>query len=119
MADGQFDQTGSGLYTPDAADAAPAHPAEPEASLSDEQLLAQYRAQFEQTVEQYPPGAVMTAFGVGVGLGAVLGASLGALAARRSATAAPSVTSYAEQVGKRLLAQLHEIAPDGVSKYLD
>ena len=58
MADGTFDTTGSGLYTPEAP------PAEEEA-VSDEQLLAQYRRQFEQVTGEYPAGSVLTALGLG------------------------------------------------------
>ena len=104
MADGTFDTTGSGLYTPEAP------PAEEE--VSDEQLLAQYRRQFEQVTGEYPAGSVLTALGLGVGLGAALGFALG----RASKRDAPD---HAELIGRRLLSAIRDVVPEGVAKYLD
>ena len=109
MADGTFDSTGSGLYTPDAQDSRDA----PGADLSDQQLLEQYRRQFEATVGEYPTSTVLTAFGVGLGLGAALGVAL------VGATRKPTTVDRAELVGRRLLESLRDVIPDGVSKYLD
>jgi len=109
MPDGNFDQTGSGLYTPDQ-DAE-----ENSAEVSDEQLLARYRQQFEQTASDYPAGTVLTGFGLGLGLGAALGFALGRIARPQP----PSLPNRAEQLGEKLLASLREVAPEGVSKYFD
>ena len=108
MADGTFDTTGSGLYTPEA-------PPENriDADVSDEQLLEQYRRQFEATVGEYPTSTVLTAFGMGIGLGAALGFAL-AKAARPAST-----MDKTELVGRRLLESIRDIVPDGVAKYLD
>lgn len=110
MPEGTFDQTGSGLYTPDAESDAGG------AEVSDEQLLARYREQFEQTAADYPAGTVLTAFGLGVGLGTALGFALGRIVRQ---PAPPSLPNRAEQLGERLLASLREVAPEGVAKYLD
>ena len=104
MADGTFDTTGSGLYTPEAPPA--------EEAVSDEQLLAQYRRQFEQVAGEYPTGSVLTALGIGVGLGAAVGFALGR-ALREDAT------DETELIGRRLLAAVRDVVPDGVAKYLD
>ncbi len=109
MPEGTFDQTGSGLYTPD--DEVEADSAD----VSDEQLLARYRQQFEQTAADYPAGTVLTAFGLGVGLGTALGFALGRIARPQP----PSLPKRAEQLGERLLASLRDVAPDGLAKYLD
>ncbi|NNJ27145.1 hypothetical protein [Alienimonas chondri] len=109
MPDGTFDQTGSGLYTPDAE--AEANPAD----VSDEQLLAHYRQQFEQTAADYPAGTVLTAFGLGVGLGTALGFALGRIVRPQP----PSLPNRAEQLGERLLASIRDVVPDNVAKYLD
>ena len=111
MADGTFDQTGSGLYTPEADAAADGQAAD----VSDEQLLARYRQQFEQAAAEYPAGTVLTAFGLGVGFGAALGFALGRIARPQPQT----LPNKAEQLGQRLLATLRDAAPDGLSKYLD
>ena len=107
MADGTFDTTGSGLYTPEAP------PAEEEA-VSDEQLLAQYRRQFEQVTGEYPAGSVLTALGLGVGLGAALGFALGRISKHDV-----DVKDDTELIGRRLLAAVRDVVPDGVAKYLD
>ena len=104
MAEGTFDTTGSGLYTPES-------PAEPE-PVSDEQLLSQYRRQFEEVAGEYPAGSVLTAFGLGLGLGAALG-----YAAAKAAK--PAAKDEAELVGRRLLSAIRDAMPDGVAKYLD
>ena len=109
MADGTFDQTGSGLYTPEADPAAAGH----DSDLSDEQLVARYREQFERTVGEYPAGTVLTAFGFGVGLGAALGFALA------KANQPKPIASQAELVGRRLLDSLKDLVPDSVSRVLD
>lgn len=104
MSEGTFDTTGSGLYTPEAT---------PEGeAVSDEQLLDQYRRQFEQVTGEYPAGSVLTALGLGIGLGAALGFALG----RASKS---DVRDETELVGRRLLAAVRDVVPDGVAKYLD
>ena len=110
MPDGNFDQTGSGLYTPEAEAGG-----RDDAAVSDEQLLARYRQQFEQTAADYPAGTVLTAFGLGVGLGAAFGFALGRIVREQPR----SLPNRAEQLGERLLASLKEVAPEGFSKYLD
>ena len=110
MADGTFDTTGSGLYTPEAPPASAADAQE----VSDEQLLAQYRRQFEEVTEPYPAGAVLTAMGLGVGLGAALGFALG-----RASKSGTPVQDESELIGRRLLAAVRDVVPDGVARYLD
>ena len=83
--------------------------------MSDEQLLARYRQQFEQAAADYPAGTVLTAFGLGVGLGTALGFALG-----RALREQPrSLPNRAEQLGERMLASLRDVVPDSVAKYLD
>ncbi|MFH5803128.1 hypothetical protein [Alienimonas sp. DA493] len=109
MPEGEFDQTGSGLYTPDP-DAG-----HDSADVSDEQLLARYRQQFEQTAAEYPAGTVLSAFGLGVGFGAALGFALGRIVREQP----PSLPNRAEQLGEKMLASLREVVPESVARYLD
>ena len=108
MADGTFDTTGSGLYTPEA----PPRVGEHEDAVSDEQLLAQYRRQFEQVAGDYPTGVVLSALGLGAAVGAAVGFALGRASKH-------DVRDDAELVGRRLLSAIRDVVPDGVAKYLD
>ena len=118
MADGTFDRTGSGLYSPPAdahpVDPRPADAGTPDADLTDEQLLARYRQQFERAAAEAPAGTALAALGVGIGVGAAVGFAVGRLTRRRP----EPVKSQAEQLGERLLAAVRDVAPEGLSKYL-
>ena len=118
MADGTFDSTGSGLYTPSppAGDAGPADAAD--ADLTDEQLVTRYRQQFERAAADAPAGTALAALGVGIGVGAVAGFALGRLLSGRSAPAV-AVKTQTELLGERLLAAVREVAPEGLTKLLD
>ncbi|QDT17082.1 hypothetical protein [Alienimonas californiensis] len=109
MPEGAFDQTGSGLYTPDS------EAEQNSADVSDEQLLAHYRQQFEQTAADYPAGTVLTAFGLGVGFGAALGFALGRIVREQP----KSLPNRAELLGEKMLASLRDVVPDSVARYLD
>ena len=101
MADNDFKQGQSGIYTPGRETGAPDRT--PDVSgLSDEQTVEHYRRQFEQSVGEHPTSTLLAAFGVGIGLGVVLGSSLG------RALFAPEPKSYSEEIGEKLAAAYHD-----------